>query len=157
MLYGVPWRGKTFFVKTDVNQTSAAFLRVVGSEPIQGYLGDGPKLVREPFRLAEDHALNGFGMCGDVKVIMATNRIKSLSLALICPGRKTGRSSFLYLTFCTSRMNLSKDVDVEEFVMTKDDLSGADIKVVCTEAGLFALRKWRMRVTKVDFSILRYF
>lgn len=52
-------------------------------------------------------------------------------------------------------MNLSEDVDLEEFVMTKDDLSGADIKAVCTEAGLLALRERRMRVTKVDFVTAR--
>jgi hypothetical protein len=38
------------------NQTSATFLRVVGSELIQKYLGDGPKMVRELFRVAEEHA-----------------------------------------------------------------------------------------------------
>ena len=36
------------------NQTSASFLRVVGSELIQKYLGDGPKLVRELFRVADE-------------------------------------------------------------------------------------------------------
>lgn len=55
----------------------------------------------------------------------------------------------------TSRMSLNDDVDLEEFVMTKDDLSGADIKAVCTEAGLLALRERRMRVTKVDFTSAR--
>ena len=52
-------------------------------------------------------------------------------------------------------MSLSDDVDLEEFVMAKDDLSGADIKAVCTEAGLLALRERRMRVTKVDFTTAR--
>jgi len=61
-------------------------------------------------------------------------------------------------------MSLADDVDLEELVMTKDDLSGADIKAVCSklllftseiiadlvaEAGLLALRERRMRVTKV--------
>ena len=55
----------------------------------------------------------------------------------------------------TSRMNLAEDVDLEEFVTTKDDLSGADIKAVCTEAGLLALRERRMRVTKADFTSAR--
>jgi len=55
----------------------------------------------------------------------------------------------------TSRMTLSDDVDLEEFVATKDDLSGADIKAVCTEAGLLALRERRMRVTKADFTAAR--
>ena len=52
-------------------------------------------------------------------------------------------------------MNLAEDVDLEEFVTAKDDLSGADIKAVCTEAGLLALRERRMRVTKADFTSAR--
>lgn len=52
-------------------------------------------------------------------------------------------------------MSLSEDVDLEEYIMAKDDLSGADIKAVCTEAGLLALRERRMRVTKVDFTSAR--
>jgi len=56
ILYGVPGTGKTLLAKAVANQTSATFLRVVGSELIQKYLGDGPKLVREMFRVAEDHA-----------------------------------------------------------------------------------------------------
>jgi 26S proteasome regulatory subunit T2 len=69
---------------------------------------------------------------------MATNRIDSLDPALIRPGRidrkielplpdeKTKRRIF---GIHTSRMTLSDDVNLEEFVMSKDDLSGADIKV----------------------------
>ena len=52
-------------------------------------------------------------------------------------------------------MSLSEDVDLEEFITMKDDLSGADIKAVCTEAGLLALRERRMRVNKADFSSAR--
>merc|ERR1711865_331601 len=56
----------------------------------------------------------------------------------------------------TSKMTLQSldaenDVDLEEFVMAKDELSGADIKAICTEAGLLALRERRMCVTQVDF------
>ncbi|PSS36906.1 hypothetical protein EW026_g5081 [Hermanssonia centrifuga] len=201
ILYGVPGTGKTLLAKAVANQTSATFLRIVGSELIQKYLGDGPKLVRELFRVAEDHApsivfideidaigtkrydstsggereiqrtmlellnqLDGFDSRGDVKVIMATNRIESLDPALIRPGRidrkiefplpdvKTKRHIF---KLHTSRMSLSEDVELEEFVTTKDDLSGADIKAVCTEAGLLALRERRMRVTKADFTEAR--
>lgn len=108
--------------------------------------------------------LDGFDTRGDVKVIMATNRIDSLDPALIRPGRidrkiefplpdvKTKRHIF---RLHTSRMSLSEDVDLEEYVLTKDDLSGADIKAVCTEAGLLALRERRMRVTKADFTTAR--
>jgi 26S proteasome regulatory subunit T2 len=56
ILYGPPGTGKTLLAKAVANQTSATFLRVVGSELIQKYLGDGPKLVRQLFRVAEEHA-----------------------------------------------------------------------------------------------------
>ncbi|SCZ99525.1 BZ3500_MvSof-1268-A1-R1_Chr3-1g06064 [Microbotryum saponariae] len=201
ILYGVPGTGKTLLAKAVANQTSATFLRIVGSELIQKYLGDGPKLVRELFRVAEELApsivfideidavgtkrydsnsggereiqrtmlellnqLDGFDTRGDVKVIMATNKIESLDPALIRPGRidrkiefplpdiKTKRYIF---KIHTSRMNLGDDVDLEEFVHTKDELSGADIKAVCTEAGLLALRERRMRVTMTDLRSAR--
>jgi len=48
-------------------------------------------------------------------------------------------------------MSLNDDVKIDEFVNTKDDLSGADIKAMCTEAGLLALRERRMKVTSDDF------
>ena len=56
ILYGPPGTGKTLLAKAVANQTSATFLRVVGSELIQKYLGDGPKLVREMFRVAQENA-----------------------------------------------------------------------------------------------------
>jgi len=198
ILYGVPGTGKTLLAKAVANSTSATFLRVVGSELIQKYLGDGPKLVRELFRVAEELApsivfideidavgtkrydsqsggekeiqrtmlellnqLDGFDSRGDVKVIMATNRIETLDPALIRPGRidrkiefpmpdiKTKRKIF---SIHTGRMTLGDDVNLEEFVMTKDDLSGADIKAICSEAGLLALRERRMKVTQADFK-----
>merc|ERR1712100_260744 len=48
--------GKTLLAKAVANQTSATFLRIVGSELIQKYLGDGPKLVREIFKVADENA-----------------------------------------------------------------------------------------------------
>jgi len=169
ILYGEPGTGKTLLAKAVANQTSATFLRVVGSELIQKYLGDGPKLVRELFRVADDlsptivfideidavgskrydsssggtreiqrtmlellNQLDGFDERGDVKVIMATNRIESLDPALIRPGRidrkiefplpdvKTKRHIF---NIHTSKMTLAEDVNLEVFVMAKDDLS----------------------------------
>merc|ERR1719382_409617 len=198
ILYGPPGTGKTLLAKAVANQTAATFLRMVGSELIQKYLGDGPKLVRELFRVADENApsivfideidaigtkrydstpggereiqrtmlellnqLDGFDARADTKVIMATNKIESLDPALIRPGRidrkiefpppdqKTKRRIF---GIHTGRMTLSGDVDLEEYIMSKDDLSGADIKAICTEAGLLALRERRMKVTQEDFK-----
>lgn len=52
----------------------------------------------------------------------------------------------------TKKMTLADDVKLEEFVMSKDELSGADIKAICTEAGLLALRERRMKVCHQDFT-----
>ncbi len=172
-------------------------MRVVGSELIKKYSGEGPKLVREIFRAAEEMAptiifideidaigtkrynssssgeqeiqrtmlelltqLDGFDTRTDVKVIMATNKIESLDPALIRPGRidrkikfplpdeKTKRNIF---KIHTAKMSLDADVDLEEMIMAKDDLSGADIKAMCSEAGLLALRERRMKVKMDDF------
>jgi len=201
ILYGEPGTGKTLLAKAVANQTSATFLRVTGSELIQKYLGDGPRLVRELFRVAEEHAptivfideidavgtkrydsssggereiqrtmlellnqLDGFDARTDVKVILATNKIESLDPALIRPGRidrkiefpapdqKTRRHIF---QIHTGKMTLAEDVNLEEFVMSKDELSGADIKAMCTEAGLLALRERRMKVSQSEFRKAR--
>ena len=55
ILYGPQEQVKTL-AKAVANQTAATFLRVVGSELIQKYLGDGPKLVRELFHVADENA-----------------------------------------------------------------------------------------------------
>lgn len=52
-------------------------------------------------------------------------------------------------------MSLNSDVDLDEFINQKDDLSGADIKAICTEAGLLALRERRMKVQMADFRSAR--
>merc|ERR1712169_78874 len=201
ILYGAPGTGKTLFAKAVANQTSATFLRIVGSELIQKYLGDGPRLVRQLFQTAAENApsivfideidaigtkryestsggereiqrtmlellnqLDGFDDRGDVKVIMATNKIETLDPALIRPGRIDRKILFenpdqntkkKIFTLHTSKMSLAEDVDLDEFIAQKDDLSGADIKAICSEAGLRALRERRMRVNMADFRSAR--
>merc|ERR1711870_171001 len=103
--------------------------------------------------------LDGFDDRGDVKVIMATNRIETLDPALIRPGRIDRKIEFplpdekskrRIFGIHTGKMTLAEDVDLEEYIMSKDALSGADIKAICTEAGLLALRERRMKVTQAD-------
>ena len=53
-------------------------------------------------------------------------------------------------------MTLADDVNLEEFVMTKDEFSGADIKAICTEAGLLALRERRMKVRSNFYYLYNY-
>ncbi|KAK9894153.1 26S proteasome subunit P45 [Cystobasidium minutum MCA 4210] len=56
LLHGPPGTGKTMLVKAVAHHTTAAFIRVVGSEFVQKYLGEGPRMVRDVFRLARENA-----------------------------------------------------------------------------------------------------
>lgn len=56
LLYGPPGTGKTMLVKAVANNSSASFIRVCGTEFVQKYLGEGPKMVRDVFRLAKNNA-----------------------------------------------------------------------------------------------------
>ncbi|AKB84363.1 proteasome-activating nucleotidase [Methanococcoides methylutens] len=56
MLYGPPGTGKTLLAKAVAHRTNATFIRVVGSELVQKYIGDGAKLVRDIFEMARKKA-----------------------------------------------------------------------------------------------------
>jgi len=56
LLYGPPGTGKTMLAKAVAHHTTASFIRVVGSEFVQKYLGEGPRMVRDIFRLAKENA-----------------------------------------------------------------------------------------------------
>ena len=56
LLYGPPGTGKTMLVKAVANSTTASFIRVVGSEFVQKYLGEGPRMVRDVFRMARENS-----------------------------------------------------------------------------------------------------
>ena len=53
---------------------------------------------------------------------------------------------------CTSKMNLSDEVDLEDFVSRPDKISAAEIAAICQEAGLHAVRKNRYVVLPKDFE-----
>jgi 26S proteasome regulatory subunit T3 len=56
LLYGPPGTGKTMMAKAVANITTATFIRVVGSEFVQKYLGEGPRMVRDVFKMAKENS-----------------------------------------------------------------------------------------------------
>uniref|UniRef100_A0A673MV04 26S protease regulatory subunit 4-like n=1 Tax=Sinocyclocheilus rhinocerous TaxID=307959 RepID=A0A673MV04_9TELE len=65
------------------------------------------------------------------------------------PDEKTKRRIF---QIHTSRITVAEDISLDDLILAKDDLSGADIKAICTEAGLMALSERRMKITNEDFK-----
>ena len=198
LLVGPPGTGKTLLAKAVAKQTNATFIRFVGSELVQKYIGEGARLVRELFDLARQKApsivfideidsvgakrlelatsgdrevqrtlmqllaeLDGFNPLGEVKIIGATNRPDILDEALLRPGRFDriieipipsfeARSEIFKIH--AKRMNMDQTVNLEELGVHTEGATGADIKSICTEAGMFAIRDNRDIVTMPDFE-----
>jgi SpoVK/Ycf46/Vps4 family AAA+-type ATPase len=105
--------------------------------------------------------MDGFDQNTSVKVIMATNRSDTLDPALLRPGRLDRKIEFplpdrrqkrLIFQVVTSKMNLSPEVDLEDYVSRPDKISGADISSICMEAGMHAVRRNRYVVLPKDFE-----
>jgi 26S proteasome regulatory subunit T3 len=198
LLYGPPGTGKTMMAKAVANATTASFISMAGSEFVQKYLGEGPRMVRDVFRLARENSpaiifidevdaigtkrfdsqtgadrevqrvlmelltqMDGFDQHTNVKVIMATNRADSLDPALLRPGRLDRKIEFpfpdrrqkrLVFQAVTAKMNLSEDVDLEDFINRPEKVSAADIASIASEAGLQAVRHNRYVVLPKDFQ-----
>ncbi len=197
LLYGPPGTGKTLLAKAVANETNATFIKIVASEFVKKYIGEGARLVREVFELAKEKApaiifideldavaaqrlksstsgdrevqrtlmqllaeLDGFESRGDIGIIGATNRPDILDPALLRPGRfdrfievplpgDEGRKEILKIH--TKGMSLADDAEIDLLTELTNGLSGADLKAVCTEAGMFAIRDKREEVTVADF------
>ena len=197
LLYGPPGTGKTLLAKAVANETNATFIKIVASEFVNKYLGEGSRIVRDVFDMAKEKSpaiifideidaigtkrvsssegadrevqrtlmqllaeLDGFESRGDVGIIGATNRPDILDEALLRPGRfdrtidvpnpgKESRAKILEIH--TSRMKLAENIDFDEISEITEGLSGADLKAVCTEAGMFAIRSERNEVISKDF------
>jgi proteasome regulatory subunit len=104
--------------------------------------------------------LDGFEERGEVKIIAATNRIDLLDPALLRPGRfdriieiplpdEKGRLEIFKIH--TRNMALDNDVDIDKLVKMTNDLSGADIKAIVTEAGMFVIRRRDRTIKMNDF------
>merc|ERR1711988_1827073 len=99
LLYGPPGTGKTLAARAVANRTDACFIRVIGSELVQKYVGEGARMVREIFQMARTMLeivtqLDGFDPRGNIKVLMATNRPDTLDPALLRPGRLDRKVEF---------------------------------------------------------------
>jgi len=197
LLVGPPGTGKTLMAKAVANATQATFIRLVGSELVQKYIGEGSRLVRELFDLAKEKApsiifideldsigakrldvatsgdrevqrtlmqllseLDGFTPTSDVKIIGATNRPDILDDALLRPGRfdriidvglpdADARKQIFEIHI--GHMNVDKKVSPKKLADMTEGLSGAEIKSVCTEAGMLAIRDNRDKVLEKDF------
>ena len=197
LLYGPPGTGKTLLAKAVANETNATFIKIVASEFVNKYLGEGSRIVRDVFDLAKEKSpaiifideidaigtkrvgssegadrevqrtlmqllaeLDGFESRGDVGIVGATNRPDILDEALLRPGRfdrtievpnpvKESREKILKIH--TSRMKLAENINFDEISEITEGLSGADLKAVCTEAGMFAIRSERKEVISKDF------
>ena len=198
LLHGPPGTGKTLLARAVAHQTDAHFLRVVGSELVQKYIGEGARLVRELFELAKKKSpsiifideidaigasrtdsntsgdrevhrtlmqllaeMDGFSNRGDVRIIGATNRIDILDRALLRPGRFDriieiplpdieGRVSILNI-HCAG-MSIDKKIDIRGIATRTEGKNGADLRAICMEAGMFAIRSDHDMVTPEDFE-----
>ncbi|WP_436902522.1 proteasome-activating nucleotidase Pan1 [Halovenus halobia] len=104
--------------------------------------------------------MDGFEDRGDIRIIAATNRFDMLDRAILRPGRfdrlievpkpdAEGREQIFKIH--TRSMNIADDVDYTELAEMVVEASGADVKAICTEAGMFAIREDRTEVRMTDF------
>jgi len=197
LCYGPPGTGKTLLARAVANRTDACFIRVIGSELVQKYVGEGARMVRELFQMARSkkaclvffdevdaiggarfddgaggdnevqrtmleivNQLDGFDSRGNIKVLMATNRPDTLDPALLRPGRLDRKVEF-GLPDLESRtqiynihsrpMNCERDIRWELLARLSPNATPAEIRSVCTEAGMFAIRARRKTVSEKDF------
>jgi proteasome regulatory subunit len=103
--------------------------------------------------------MDGFDPSGNVKIIAATNRIDLLDPALLRPGRfdrvievplPDEKARLEILKIHTLKMNLSEDVDLPRLAKMSNGLSGADLKIIVKEAGMFVLRRKGEQITMKD-------
>ncbi|XP_061355955.1 26S proteasome regulatory subunit 8 homolog A-like isoform X1 [Gastrolobium bilobum] len=133
----------------------------IGSARMESGSGNGDSEVQRTM-LELLNQLDGFEASNKIKVLMATNRIDILDQALLRPGRIDRKIEFPnpneesrldILKIHSRRMNLMRGIDLKKIAEKMNGASGAELKAVCTEAGMFALRERRVHVTQEDFEM----
>lgn len=132
----------------------------IGSSRIEGSEGGDSEVQRTMLELLNQ--LDGFESTSNIKVLMATNRLDILDDALVRPGRIDRKIEFPnpnekaredILKIHSRKMNLMRGIDLAKIAEKLPGASGAEIKAVCTEAGMYALRERRVHVTQEDFEM----
>eukprot|EP00035_Acanthoeca_spectabilis_P034964 m.31787 g.31787 ORF g.31787 m.31787 type:complete len:417 (-) comp6973_c0_seq1:2865-4115(-) len=132
----------------------------IGSSRMEGGGGGDSEVQRTMLELLNQ--LDGFEATQNIKVIMATNRIDILDSALLRPGRIDRKIEFpapnadsraQILRIHSRKMNLTRGINLHKIAELMPGASGAELKGVCTEAGMYALRERRVHVTQEDFEL----
>jgi 26S proteasome regulatory subunit T6 len=132
----------------------------IGGSRVEGGKGGDSEVQRTMLELLNQ--LDGFEPSQNIKILMCTNRIDILDPALLRPGRIDRKIEFpnpntearlQILKIHSRKMNLMRGVDLWGIAEKTNGASGAEMKAVCTEAGMFALRERRMHVTQDDFEM----
>jgi len=104
--------------------------------------------------------LDGFSSISNVKIISATNRIDILDPALLRSGRIDRKIKFPYpdknsrkqiLNIHTRKLNISMNVILDKIAELTNGFNGAQLKAVCIEAGMNAIRSFRKFIFQQDF------
>lgn len=104
--------------------------------------------------------LDGFGSDDRVKVLAATNRVDVLDPALLRSGRldrkiefplPTEESRAGILQIHSRQMTTADDINWDELARSTDEFNGAQLKAVCVEAGMIALRNAKNEIDHEDF------
>ncbi|KAI9145782.1 26S protease regulatory subunit 8 [Paraphysoderma sedebokerense] len=134
----------------------------IGSSRIESGGGGGGDSEVQRTMLELLNQLDGFEAHQNIKVIMATNRIDILDSALLRPGRIDRKIEFPppsevaradILKIHSRKMNLTRGINLRKIAEKMSGCSGAEVKAVCTEAGMYALRERRVHVTQEDFEM----
>ena len=135
-------------------------LHQVGTKRFDSELSGDREVQRTMLELLNQ--LDGFDARTDVKVILATNKIESLDPALIRPGRIDRKiefpapdeeARFEILKIHSRKMNMTRGINLKTIAEKSNNASGAELKAICTEAGMFALRERRSHITQEDFEL----
>jgi len=134
-------------------------LDAIGARRMDGATSGDREVQRTLMQILAE--MDGFDARGEVKLIAATNRLDMLDPALLRPGRfdrvieipmpsREAREAILKIH--TSGMRLDEDVNLRMIAGLAEGSSGADLKALSTEAGMYAIREARTTVYQSDFE-----